>query len=258
MKLVILAGGYGSRLKDLTSSVPKPMLEIGEKPILWHIMKIYSHYGINDFIICLGYKGNIIRDYFLNYDNINQDFTINLGSRSIAYHNLHNEKDWNVTLIETGLDTLKGARLKKIEKYLDEDVNLITYGDGLANININQLINYHKNNDKIITISGVRPPSRFGELKISEGGSLISFEEKMQTSTGFINGGYMVFNKELLGYLTEDENCDLEYGTFEKISKKGKMGVFQHIGQWGCIDTERDLQSMNKMWKEGQAFWKVW
>ena len=170
MKLVILAGGYGSRLKDLTSSVPKPMLEVGEKPILWHIMKIYSHYGINDFIICLGYKGNIIRDYFLNYDNINQDFTINLGSRSIAYHNLHNEKDWNVTLIETGLDTLKGARLKKIEKYLDEDVNLLTYGDGLANININQLINYHKNNDKIITISGVRPPSRFGELKISEGG----------------------------------------------------------------------------------------
>lgn len=257
MKLVILAGGYGSRLKDLTSMVPKPMLEVGEKPILWHIMKIYSYYGINDFIICLGYKGNIIRDYFLNYDNINQDFTINLGDKNIEYHNLHSEKNWNVTLVETGLDTLKGGRLKKIEKYLDEDINLLTYGDGLANININDLVNQHKNSNKLITISGVRPPSRFGELRI-EGDDIISFEEKMQTSSGFINGGYMVFNKELLNYLTEDENCDLEYGIFEEISKQGKMGVFQHKGQWGCIDNERDLVNMNKMWKEGRAFWKIW
>ncbi len=257
MKLVILAGGYGSRLKEITSILPKPMVEIGEKPILWHIMKIYSQYGINEFIICLGYKGNIIKDYFLNYDSINQDFTIDLCSKDIKFHSKHNENNWKVTLVDTGLDTLKGARLKKIEEYLEDDVNLLTYGDGLADIDINELIKQHTNSNKIITISGVRPLSRFGELKI-EGDNLVSFEEKAQVSTGLINVGYMVFNKELLNYLINDENCDLEYGVFEKISKEGKMGVYKHKGQWACIDTERDLQNLNKMWKEGKAFWKKW
>lgn len=257
MKLVILAGGYGSRLKDITSVIPKPMVEIGNKPILWHIMKIYSSYGIKDFIICLGYKGNIIRDYFFNYNIINQDFTINLGSKKINFHSFHNESDWNVTLVETGIDTLKGARLKKIEKYLDNDINLLTYGDGLANININNLIEQHKNSNKIITISGVRPPSRFGELNLQNDGTVL-FEEKIQASSGLINGGYMVFNKELLNYLTENEDCDLEYGIFEEISKEGKMGVYKHSGQWACVDTERDLHNLNMLWKEGRAFWKNW
>ncbi len=219
MKLVILAGGYGSRLGEVTNIIPKPMVEIGGKPILWHIMKTYSHYGIKEFVICLGYKANVIKDYFLHYNSRNNDFTIEIGNGNLEFHNNHDEMDWKVTLVDTGIDTLKGARLKKIEKYLDGDINLLTYGDGLSNINIKELIQFHKRLNKTVTISGVHPPARFGEL-ISHGNILTSFEEKAQTSQGMINGGYMVFNKKLLSYLTEDENCDLEYGLFEDIITK--------------------------------------
>jgi glucose-1-phosphate cytidylyltransferase len=257
MKLVILAGGYGSRLGEVTNIIPKPMVEIGGKPILWHIMKIYSHYGIKDFVICLGYKANVIKDYFLNYDNRNNDFTIEIGSGNVEFHSNHDEYDWKVTLVDTGVDSLKGARLKKIEKYLDDDVNLLTYGDGLANININELINFHNKLNKTITISGVHPPARFGEL-ISKGDILSSFEEKSQTSQGMINGGYMVFNKKLLNYLTEDDSCDLEYGVFEQLAQMGEISVYKHDGLWACMDNERDMYNLNRLWKEGNAFWKIW
>ena len=257
MKLVILAGGYGSRLGDITNVLPKPMVEIGGKPIIWHIMKIYSHYGINEFIICLGYKARVIKDYFLNYKNIRNDFTIDLSNDSVQFHNDHDEHNWKITLVDTGYDTLKGGRLKKIEKYLDDDINLLTYGDGLADININELIEYHKNMGNIVTISGVHPPARFGELKEKDG-VLTKFEEKSQTSQGLINGGYMVFNKELLSYLTTDDNCDLEYGVFEELAEKGMISVFKHEGKWACMDNERDLHNLSQMWKNGEAFWKVW
>ncbi|OSB10654.1 glucose-1-phosphate cytidylyltransferase [Paraclostridium bifermentans] len=257
MKLVILAGGYGSRLGEVTNIIPKPMVEIGGKPILWHIMKIYSHYGIKDFVICLGYKANVIKDYFLNYDNRNNDFTIEIGSGDVEFHSNHDEYDWKVTLVDTGVDSLKGARLKKVEKYLDDDVNLLTYGDGLANININELINFHNKLNKTITISGVHPPARFGEL-ISKGDILSSFEEKSQTSQGMINGGYMVFNKKLLNYLTEDDSCDLEYGVFEQLAQMGEISVYKHDGLWACMDNERDMYNLNRLWKEGNAFWKIW
>ncbi|MCU9811813.1 MULTISPECIES: glucose-1-phosphate cytidylyltransferase [Paraclostridium] len=257
MKLVILAGGYGSRLGEVTNIIPKPMVEIGGKPILWHIMKIYSHYGIKDFVICLGYKANVIKDYFLNYDNRNNDFTIEIGSGNVEFHSNHDEYDWKVTLVDTGVDSLKGARLKKVEKYLDDDVNLLTYGDGLANININELINFHNKLNKTITISGVHPPARFGEL-ISKGDILSSFEEKSQTSQGMINGGYMVFNKKLLNYLTEDDSCDLEYGVFEQLAQMGEISVYKHDGLWACMDNERDMYNLNRLWKEGNAFWKIW
>ncbi len=168
MKLVILAGGFGTRLGERTAVIPKPMVQIGGKPIIWHIMKSYSAYGIKDFVICLGYRGDVIKDYFLHYDYKNKDFTVNLSDRSIEFHNGHDEVDWKVTLVDTGLNTLKGGRLKRIEKYLDDDINLLTYGDGLSNININELIKFHKNVNKMVTISGVHPPARFGEL-ISEG-----------------------------------------------------------------------------------------
>lgn len=257
MKVVILAGGYGSRLGDITNIVPKPMVQIGGKPILWHIMKIYSYYGIKEFIICLGYKSDVIKDYFLHYDSINNDFTIDIGNKSIEFHNNHDEREWKVTLVDTGIESQKGARLKKIEKYLDEDINLLTYGDGLANIDIIELINFHKKIGKILTISGVRPPARFGEL-IASGEILDSFEEKSQTSKGLINGGYMVFNRELLKHLTDNEECDLEYGLFEDLAKNGEIAVYKHSGLWACMDNERDMNSLNMLWKNNKAFWRVW
>lgn len=257
MKLVILAGGYGSRLGEIAKITPKPMIEIGGKPIIWHIMKYYSQFGIKEFIICLGYKANLIKEYFLNYKTIKNDFTIDYSNDSVEFHNNYAETDWKVTLVNTGYDTLKGGRLKKIEKYLDSDINLLTYGDGVSNIEIDKLIEFHNKNKKVVTISGVHPPARFGELRF-DGDLLTSFEEKSQTSEGYINGGFMVFNKDLLNYLTTDDNCDLEYGVFEKLSKEGNLSVYKHDGLWMCMDTERDITKLNKMWKSNKAFWKIW
>lgn len=257
MKLVILAGGYGSRLGEATTLIPKPMVEIGGKPILWHIMKIYSFYGINEFIICLGYKAQIIKEYFLNYQAYNSDFTINLSEKSIEFHNDYDEFNWKVTLVDTGVETLKGARLKRIEKYLDDDVNLLTYGDGVADINIDRLIEYHQQMGKTVTISGVHPPARFGELK-EKGGVLYSFEEKAQVSQGLINGGFMVFDRRLLDYLTEDDECDLEYGVFETLARQNEISVYKHEGLWACMDTPRDVAMLVELWKNNKAFWKVW
>ncbi len=256
MKTIILAGGYGSRLGNITEAIPKPMVKVGNKPILWHILKIYSHYGYNDFILSLGYKAEYIKEYFYNYSAYCDDYTIDLGSKEIVKHNSHTEKDWKISLIDTGLDTLKGARIKRVENYLD-DINMLTYGDGVADINIKELVEYHKSHNKIITISGVHPPARFGEI-IEEDGKLISFEEKPQTSVGLINGGFMVFNKELLNYLTTDEKCDLEYGPFDILAKEGQIMVYKHFGSWECVDTERDLNHLNKLWNNHNAFWKVW
>ena len=256
MKTIILAGGFGTRLGNITEAIPKPMVKIGSKPILWHIMKIYSYYGYKEFIISLGYKSEVIKEYFYNYNILNNDFTIELGSKNTEMLN-QDESDWKVTLIDTGLNTLKGARIKRLESYLDSDLNMVTYGDGVSNININDLISFHKSHKKIITITGVHPPSRFGEI-IVENGKLLSFEEKPQTSIGLINGGFMVFSKKLLEYLTEDENCDLESGTFSTLVREEQIMVYQHTGNWECIDTERDLNYLNKLWHSNDAFWKVW
>jgi|SRR6056297_824242 len=257
MKAVILAGGLGTRLGNRTNVIPKPMIRIGSKPVLWHIMKIFSNYGINDFIICLGYKKNVIKDYFLHYESKNNDFTINLENYDIEFHNDHDEKKWKVTLVDTGINTLKGGRLKKIEKYLDDEINIVTYGDGVADININKLIKFHKNKKKMVTITGVHPPARFGE--ISEEKDIVkSFREKPQTSKGLINGGFIVFKRELFEYLTNDENCDLEIGPLEKLSKKGKVAVYKHEGFWQCMDHERDVKYLNNLWNNNKALWKVW
>jgi len=257
MKLVILAGGLGTRLGERTVEIPKPMVRIGGKPVIWHIMKTYSTYGINEFVICLGYKSEVIKDYFCNYKIKNNDFTISLQDQSVEYHNNHNEDNWKITLVDTGLNTLKGGRLKRIEKYLDDGINLLTYGDGVTDINISELIEFHKAHDKTVTISGVHPPARFGELS-ADGDDLISFEEKAQTSQGLINGGYMVFEKELLNYVSEDEDCDLEIGAFEKLTNEGRMAVYKHQGLWECMDHERDVKHLNKLWDKNEAFWKVW
>ena len=231
MKVVIFAGGLGSRLGQRTEILPKPMVKIGKKPILWHIMKIYSYYGYNDFVI-------------------------DLSTKKIEFH-LKTDENWRVTLVDTGLNTLKGGRLKRVEKYLDNDINMVTYGDGVCDLNINKLIEYHKSHGKLITITGVHAPSRFGEI-IVDNGEIIAFKEKPQTSAGLINGGFMVFNNEFLDYLTPEEECDLELGAIEELTKKGEVMVYNHKENWECMDTERDVIHLNKLWVSNKAFWKVW
>jgi len=257
MKTLILAGGYGSRLGNITENIPKPMVTIGEKPILWHIMKIYSHFGFNEFVILLGYQGAKIKEYFFNYHLTNNDFTINLADNKIQYSSSNNIEKWQVTLVDTGLDTLKGGRIKRAEQYLDDDVNMLTYGDGVADIDIEKLVAFHRSHGKTVTLTGVRPPSRFGELMIKNG-QLLSFEEKPQVSSGMINGGFMVFNRNLLSLLSPDKTCDFEFGVLENLAKKGEVMVYQHHGFWECVDTERDLNHLNKLWNDNKASWKLW
>lgn len=257
MKTIILAGGWGSRLGQQSKVIPKPMVPIGDKPILWHVMKIYSACGFSEFIISCGVMSHVIKSYFANYESHNEDFTIDMANHKIEYHNNHNEMNWKVTLVDTGLNTLKGARIKRVEKYLDSDINMITYGDGVADIDVNELLDYHKSHGKTLTIAGVHPPARFGELT-EQNGQVISFEEKAQASVGLINGGFMVFNRNLLNYLTPDEGCDFEFGPLEKLAQEGEIMVYKHPGSWGCIDHQRDVVHLNKLWNDNKAFWKTW
>jgi glucose-1-phosphate cytidylyltransferase len=257
VETLILAGGYGSRLGNIAENTPKPMVTIGGRPILWHIMKIYSFFGFNDFVILLGYQGVKIKEYFFNYHMMNNDFTINLKDNSISYARRNNVENWKVTLVDTGVDTLKGGRIKRAEPYLEAEVNMLTYGDGVADVDIKELVEFHRSHGKILTLTGVRPPSRFGELLVSDA-RVLSFEEKPQVSSGMINGGFMVFNKELLARLTPDKNCDFEFGVLEDLAKKGEVMVYEHNGFWECVDTERDLNHLNKLWDQKKAIWKLW
>ncbi len=258
MKTVILCGGKGTRLREETEYRPKPMVHVGNKPVLWHIMKIYAHYGYNEFIICLGYKGNMIKEYFLNYEAMNNDFTITLGNKdSIQFHNNHLEKDWSVTLADTGENAQTGARVKKVEKYITEDTFMLTYGDGVGNINIKDLINYHKSHGRIGTMTGVHPASRFGEVSIKDN-RVMQFNEKPQTIGGLINGGYFVFNKEFFKYLNEDDNCILEKNPLENLTRDGELMVYPHEGFWQCVDTYRELEQLNAQWGTSRPPWKVW
>lgn len=256
MKVVILAGGLGSRLGTLTEFIPKPMVKIGEQPIIWHIMKNFSMQGISDFVIALGYKGEIVRDYFFNYHSYNKDFTVNLGNGEFQLHSDHDE-DWNVTCVNTGLKSLKGARLKKVERFLDDDVNILTYGDGVADINIPELLDYHHSHNRLMTVTGVCPPSLFGEIEENQG-EVTSFIEKSQMTKGLINGGFIVFNKKILNYLSEDDGCDLEIGLMETLAKEREVMVYKHSGNWFCMDQQRDFEHLNKLWDSGNAAWKNW
>lgn len=253
-KVVILCGGLGTRLKEETEYRPKPMVNIGTKPILWHIMKIYSRYGFKDFVLCLGYKGEMIKEYFYNYEVLNNDFTIELGKRKINFQNSHEEIDWKVTLVDTGRNALKGARLKKIERYIDTDTFMLTYGDGVANIDIKKLLAFHQNHNKIATLTGVKPPSRFGTLSI-DGGAVKKFTEKPQAVEGLINGGFFVFRKKIFSYLNDDDTCDLEIGTLDRLADEDELMVYKHLGDWMCMDNIRDQEYLNKQWSSGKAFW---
>lgn len=258
MKIVIFCGGLGTRLREETEFKPKPMVNIGSKPILWHIMKYYSSFGFNDFVLCLGYKGEMIKEFFYNYELFNSDLFIKFGkSKDITFLQNHDENDWKVTLANTGDKTLKGARLKKVEKYVDSDLIMLTYGDGLCDVNILDLLEFHKSHGKLVTVTGVSPVARFGELHI-EGNTVTSFSEKPKNSLNYINGGYFVMSRKIFEYLSSDESCDFEVGPLEKIALEGNLMVYKHSGNWACMDTLRDTEYLNNLWNENKAFWKRW
>lgn len=258
LKVVILCGGLGTRLREETEFRPKSMVNIGNRPILWHIMKIYAHYGFNDFILCLGYKGEKIKEYFFNYEILNSDFTIEFGNgKNIEIHNNHGEKGWRITLSDTGDTALKGARMKKIEKYIDDPLFMLTYGDGVADIDINDLLAFHKSHGKLVTVTGINPASRFGELKV-HGDKVVKFIEKHDVGSTCVSGGFFVFNKGIFDYLSYDDSCDLEIGVLERVASEGQLMVYKHKGFWACMDTQRDMEYLNKLWNENKAEWKVW
>jgi len=258
MKVVILCGGMGTRMREETEYRPKPMVHVGNKPILWHIMKTYDRYGFKDFIICLGYKGNMIKEYFLNYEFMNSDLTINLGDRStIQLHNNHMERDWQVTLADTGERTQTGARVKQIEKYVEDEEFMLTYGDGVADIDIKKLCEYHRSHGRIGTMTGVKPVSRFGEVSLRSN-QVVCFNEKPESNEGLVNGGFFVFNRKFFQYLDGDEACILEKEPLEKLAADGELMLYPHNGFWQCVDTYRELESLNNQWDSCNAPWKVW
>jgi glucose-1-phosphate cytidylyltransferase len=256
--VVILCGGVGTRLREETEFRPKPMVNIGSHPILWHIMKYYSQFGYKDFVLALGYKGDMIKNYFCHYELMNNDVTIELGQpERTCIHYAHDEAGWKVTLADTGEKALKGARLKKVERYITGDTFMMTYGDGIADVDIGKLLAFHKAHGKMATVTGINPAARFGELKI-DGDRVKSFSEKPQDGDGLVNGGFFVFKREIFNYLTTDDLCDLEIGPLEKIAKEGQLMVYKHRGFWACMDTLRDMEYLNKIWSDGKAKWKIW
>ena len=257
--VVILCGGLGTRLREETEFKPKPMVKIGNRPILWHIMKTYAQYGFTKFILCLGYKGELIKEYFYHYEVMNNDVTIALGSNGGSkIHDSHDESDWEITLCNTGDNAQKGARLKRIEKYIDADQFMVTYGDGVADIDIGALLNFHKTHAKTATVTGVRPKFlRFGELNIKED-QVARFSEKPKYQGNYVNGGFFVFNRVLFDYLEDRDDCDLEVGPLDLISQRNELMVYKHDGFWACMDTIRDTEYLNSLWNNKQAEWKIW
>jgi glucose-1-phosphate cytidylyltransferase len=257
MKVVILCGGLGTRLREETEYRPKPMVPIGGRPILWHIMKIYAHFGHREFILCLGYKGEIIKDYFRNYHWNTSDVTLRLGAKpQITYHNTHDEEDWTVTLLDTGLETQTGGRLRRALPHVDADTFLFTYGDGLTNSDINASVRFHQQHGKIATVTAVNPSGRFGELAL-DGQTIVGFHEKPEKENAFISGGFFVLNKRIGDYLDGDD-CILEKRPMEQLTCTGQLKAFCHRGYWQCMDTYREHEMLKKLWNTGEAPWKIW
>ncbi|ABR55971.1 glucose-1-phosphate cytidylyltransferase [Methanococcus aeolicus Nankai-3] len=255
MKVVILAGGFGTRLSEETHKIPKPMVEIGGKPILWHIMKIYSTYGYNDFVICLGYKGYVIKEYFANYFLHNSDVTIDIKNNTMEIHNNYSEP-WKVTLVDTGLNTMTGGRIKRVAKYLDDETFMLTYGDGVGNINIKELVEFHRNHGKLATVTATQPEGRFGALRL-EDNKVTSFAEKMDNKDSWINGGFFVLEPEVINYIKDDTTI-WEREPLEKLSKDGELMAYFHNGFWKPMDKLKDKMELEEMWNSGNAPWKIW
>lgn len=257
MKVVILAGGRGSRLSEETSIKPKPMVEIGSYPILWHIMKIYSAYGYNDFLICCGYKGEIIKRYFTNYYINNSDISVNLKDNTINIHQNVCEP-WNVTMVDTGLETNTAGRIMRIQKYVKDEPFMLTYGDGVSDVNINKIVEYHKMNGKIATITAAKPAGRWGAIQISENDGLVdSFQEKEKNNEAWVNSGFAVFEPQIFKYLTNEDE-QLEREPYEKLVRDKQIDAYKHFGFWHAMDTVNDRNILQEYWKSGNAPWKVW
>jgi glucose-1-phosphate cytidylyltransferase len=257
MKVVILCGGQGTRLREETEYRPKPLVEVGGKPILWHIMKTYAQYCYHDFVLCLGYRGNMIKDYFLNYEAMNNDFTICLGQKShLDFNGAHKEQDFCVTLADTGQESMTGGRIKQIQKYVDGDTFMVTYGDGLADVNVAELLSFHKRHGKIATLTTVRPQSRFGMVETANDGKILAFNEKPQ-SDGWANAGFMVFERAIFDYIEGDSSI-LEREPLERLAKEDQLMAYRHNGFFFAMDTYREYLYLNELWQSGKAPWKVW
>lgn len=256
MKVVILAGGYGTRIRDVADDIPKPMIPIGPFPILWHIMKTYAHFGHKEFIVCLGYKGQVIKDFFLNYEAYTRDFTITFGSEGkTEYHSDHDESDWKITLADTGLRSMTGARISRIRDYVGDEDFMLTYGDGVSDVDIGKLVEFHKSHGKVLTVTGVRPPGRFGEMVGDESGQIVEFNEKPQATAGRISGGYFVASPRIFDYLDDSEGLVFEQGPIHQLVKDQQLMMFEHDGFWQPMDTSREFQLLNSLYENGDAPW---
>jgi glucose-1-phosphate cytidylyltransferase len=256
VKAVILAGGLGTRLREETEFRPKPMVEIGGKPILWHLMKLFACHSVTDFVIPIGYRGDVIRDYFVNYEARTNDFTIRLGhTHQIEYHNSHLETGWSVTVVDTGAETPTGGRVRQVRRYVEGERFMVTYGDGLADVDLGKLLAFHEGHGKLATVTTVRPPSRFGVLEVEADGAVRRFREKPQTEDS-VNAGFFVFEPEVLDYLTDDTALEVE--PLEALAADGQLMAFPHDGFWQAMDTYRELVLLNGLWSSGAAPWKVW
>lgn len=255
MKVVILAGGYGTRISEYTDKIPKPMVEIGDRPIIWHIMNWYSKFGYNDFVIALGYKSHIIKNYFLNYYTLNSDFQVDLKSGDLKFLNKNNS-NWKVTLVDTGIDTMTGGRIKRLENIIGGETFMLTYGDGLSNVNIDDLIKFHSKNSKIATLTSVHPTARFGELIIDEYSNVTSFKEKPQLEQGRINGGFFVLEPKIFSLIKSDETI-FEKEPLENLVSMNQICAYNHDGFWQSMDTIREKHILDEMWTKNNAPWKV-
>ena len=252
MKVVILAGGFGTRLSEYTESIPKPMVNVGGKPILWHIMNRYASFGHKDFVLALGYKAEVVKNYFLSMRSANSDFTLDMSSGKMEIHDESNV-DWKITLVDTGLETMTGGRVKRLQEYLGDEPFMLTYGDGLSDVNFDELFDFHENHGRLVTVTAVRPIARFGELSL-EDDIVTSFQEKPQVARGWINGGFFVCQPEIFSYL-EDDDSILERDPLEKISQERKLMAFKHDGFWQCMDTKRDKDFLEELWQNKKAPW---
>jgi glucose-1-phosphate cytidylyltransferase len=258
MKAVILCGGLGTRLREETEFRPKPLVEIGGKPILWHIMKLYAHQGFRDFILALGYKGNLIKEYFLNYEAMNSDVTIQLGQRaSVKYLNDHEEQDYTVTLVDTGANSQTGARVRRVERFIKDDRFMLTYGDGLTNIDLRRLVEFHLSHKRLATVTTVKVPGRFGVIDSDDSGRVERFREKPAQDL-WISGGFFIFERAVFDYVTPHESCTLEREPLENLVREGQLMAYRHAGDFYCMDTYRDHVALNDLWSSGKAPWKIW
>jgi glucose-1-phosphate cytidylyltransferase len=257
MKVVILCGGQGTRLREETEYRPKPLVDIGGRPILWHIMKLFAHHGLRDFVLALGYRGNMIKEYFLNYQALNNDFTMCLGrNQQIAYHGAHAEDDFRVTLADTGLDTMTGGRVRRVRTYVDKDTFLLTYGDGVANVDLRELMAFHRKHGKLATVTTVAPVSRYGVLEVGPEGEVSSFSEKPRVE-GWVNAGFFVLHRRVFEYLDGDQ-CIFEREPLQRLAEEGQLMAYRHDGFFYAMDTYREYKALNELWATGKAPWKVW